>query len=79
MRFYNIEKSGIKTVVDEMQFEKLYKPKGWKILSNAVTGELILPSDMYAEQKIKNRNKAKKPLNDKFDDGLFKERTDNDV
>ena len=74
MRFYNIEKSGIKTAVDEMQFEKIYKPQGWRIVSDAETGEPISSSDRDAEAKIKNRNRAKKPLADKFDDGLFKER-----
>ena len=79
MRFYNIEKSGIKTAVDEMQFEKIYKPQGWRIVSDAETGETISSSDVYAEIKIKNKNRAKKSLADKFDDGLFKERGNGEV
>ena len=35
MRFFNIEKGSVKTVVDEMQFEKIYKPQGWKVVNDA--------------------------------------------
>ena len=31
MRFYNIIKDGIENVIDEGQYEAIYKPKGWKI------------------------------------------------
>ena len=71
MRFFNIEKESVKTVVDEMQFEKIYKPKGWKVVSNAETGELI--NNINAEGKIKNINKMKKVKDEKFNDGLFNE------
>ena len=71
MRFFNIEKESVKTVVDEIQFEKIYKPKGWKVVSNAETGELI--KDINAEEKIKNINKMKKVKDEKFNDGLFNE------
>lgn len=71
MRFFNIEKGSVKTVVDETQFEKIYKPQGWKIVSNAETGELI--RDKNAGEKIKNINKMKKVKDEKFNDGLFNE------
>lgn len=71
MRFFNIEKGSVKTVVDETQFEKIYKPQGWKIVSNAETGELI--NNINAEGKIKNINKMKKVKDEKFNDGLFNE------
>ena len=71
MRFFNIEKESVKTVVDEIQFEKIYKPKGWKVVSNAETGELI--RDIHVEEKIKNINKMKKVKDEKFNDGLFNE------
>lgn len=70
MRFYNIEKKGIKNVIDEVQFEKIYKPQGWHIVSDAETGELF--KDPHDEEKIKNVNKMKKVKDEKFDDGLFK-------
>lgn len=73
MRFYNIEKSGIKNVIDEAQFEKIYKPKGWKIVGDAETGELIAASDVHAETKIRNKARMQKVKPQKFDDGLFKE------
>ena len=71
MRFFNIEKGSVKTVVDEMQLEKIYKPQGWKVVSNAETGELI--NNINAEGKIKNINKMKKVKDEKFNDGLFNE------
>lgn len=71
MRFFNIEKGSVKTVIDEMQFEKIYKPQGWKVASNAETGELI--NNINAEGKIKNINKMKKVKDEKFNDGLFNE------
>ena len=71
MRFFNNEKGSVKTVVDETQFEKIYKPQGWKVVSNAETGELI--NNINAEGKIKNINKMKKVKDEKFNDGLFNE------
>ena len=71
MRFFNIEKGSVKTVVDEMQFEKIYKPQGWKVVNDAETGELI--NNINAEGKIKNINKIKKVKDEKFNDGLFNE------
>ena len=71
MRFFNIEKGSVKTVIDETQFEKIYKPQGWKVVSNAETGELI--NNINAEGKIKNINKMKKVKDEKFNDGLFNE------
>ena len=71
MRFFNIEKGSVKTVIDEMQFEKIYKPQGWKVVSNAETGKLI--NNIKAEGKIKNINKMKKVKDEKFNDGLFNE------
>ena len=71
MRFFNIEKGSVKTVVDETQFEKIYKPQGWKVVSNAETGELI--NNINSEGKIKNINKMKKVKDEKFNDGLFNE------
>ena len=71
MRFFNIEKGSVKTVIDETQFEKIYKPQGWKVVNDAETGELI--NNINAEGKIKNINKMKKVKDEKFNDGLFNE------
>ena len=53
MRFFNIEKGSVKTVIDEMQFEKIYKPQGWKVVNDAETGELI--NNINAEGKINGK------------------------
>lgn len=74
-RFYNIEKSGIKNVIDEFQYEAYYKPQGWKIVSvideNGAVTEVSSPKD---ETTIKNIRKVKKRAEKKneFDDGLIK-------
>lgn len=78
-RFYNIEKSGIKNVIDEFQYEAYYKPKGWKIVSvieeNGAVTQVSSPKD---EQKIKNVRRVKKKSEEKneFDDGLIKGKED---
>ena len=78
-RFYNIEKSCIKNVIDEFQYEAYYKPKGWKIVSvieeNGAVTQVSSPKD---EQKIKNVRRVKKKSEEKneFDDGLIKGKED---
>lgn len=76
-RFYNIEKSGIKNVIDEFQYEAYYKPKGWKIVSVIEeNGAVTHVSSTKDEQAIRNVRRVKKKSEKKneFDDGLIKEK-----
>ena len=72
MRFYNIIKDGIENVIDEGQYEAIYKPKGWKIVG--VCGETE-PFPSVPEDEIikKNTNKMKRTTPKKFDDNLIKD------
>lgn len=76
-RFYNIEKSGIKNVIDEFQYEAYYKPKGWKIVSVIEeNGAVTHVSSTKDEQAIRNVRHVKKKSEKKneFDDGLIREK-----
>ena len=76
-RFYNIEKSGIKNVIDEFQYETYYKPKGWKIVSViGENGAVTHVSSIKDEQAIRNVRRVKKKSEKKneFDDGLIREK-----
>lgn len=72
-RFYNIEKSGIKTVIDEHQYEAIYKPKGWKISGIAAGEADVTPTSPTDETQIKNKARMRKASEKKnFDDDLIK-------
>lgn len=63
----------VKTVVDEMAYEKNYKPAGWQIDKNFHE----IPEDenikeLKTQEKIKNYTKMKNTKPQKFDDGLIK-------
>lgn len=75
MKFYDIEKDGIKNVIDERQFEALYKPKGWKIVGivGEDTKESEIPTSPRDEIIIKNTDKMKRTKEKKFDDKLIKD------
>lgn len=76
-RFYNIEKCGIKNVIDEFQYEAYYKPKGWKIVSVIEeNGAVTHVSSTKDEQAIRNVRRVKKKSEKKneFDDGLIREK-----
>ncbi len=77
----DIIKGGIRQQVTELDFERNYKPKGWKIDKNPIrkTSEILetvkkleestpVPSDT----EVKNYLKMKKKTPKKFDDKLFK-------
>lgn len=73
-RFYEIENRGVRTCVDEYQYEAIYKPKGWKI--ERVTGGAPdpVPTSPTDEAEIKNLTRMKRtPAKKKFDDNLIKE------
>ena len=72
MKFYNIIKDGIKNVIDEWQYESIYKPAGWKIVG---TESFEKPSASIPQDEIikKNTNKMKRTMPQKFDDKLIKD------
>ena len=75
MKFYDIEKNGIKNVIDERQYERIYKPKGWKItgIVGEDTRETEIPTSPRDEIIIKNTDKMKRTKEKKFDDKLIKD------
>ena len=75
MKFYDIEKNGIKKVIDERQYEKIYKPKGWKItgIVGEDTRETEIPASPRDEIIIKNTDKMTRTKEKKFDDKLIKD------
>lgn len=72
-RFYHIINHGIQTVVDEFQYEAIYKPKGWEI-ERVEGGEAdIIPTSPTDETERKNLNRMKRtPAKKAFDDKLIK-------
>ncbi len=71
MKFFNIIKDGIKNIIDEAQYETIYKPAGWKIadVSESTPKKTSAPHD---EIIIKNTEKMKRKAPQKFDDNLFR-------
>lgn len=67
----NIIKGSIRNVVDEEQFEKLYKPNGWRLDENQ-KDESQIPLDLLnTESEVKNYIKMKNKQPKHFNDGLF--------
>lgn len=72
-RIFNIEKNGLKNVIDEYQFNAYYKPQGWKIVGVVSGGAAEVPTTPKDEIQQKNVNKMKKLSQKKtFDDNLIK-------
>lgn len=70
----NIIKGSIRNVVEEEQFEKLYKPNGWRldISEEKTSKEPQIPLDLLnTESEVKNYIKMTKKQPKHFDDGLF--------
>lgn len=69
----NIIKGSIRNVVDEVQFEKLYKPNGWRIDAPIPTKkEKQIPlDDLETETDVKNYIKMTKKQAKHFNDELF--------
>ncbi len=70
MKFLNIVKNGITNVVDEVLYNAVYKPAGWKIggESGLKVETTNAPDD---EVKKKNINRMKKVAAKPFDDNLI--------
>lgn len=70
--FFEIEKDGIRTAIDEYQFKKIYEPKGWKIIRQFGSDGMKLSSPTD-ELEIKNKERMKRAAQKKpFDDHLIK-------
>lgn len=71
----NIIKGSIRNVVEEEQFEKLYKPNGWQLdmsEDNSKVKEQQIPLDLLnTVSEVKNYIKMTKKQPKHFDDGLF--------
>lgn len=70
MKFLKIQKDGIDNLVDEAQFEKIYKPYGWKVIKEEGGPELT--SSPQDEIVKKNNNRMRRQSAKKFDDKLIK-------
>lgn len=71
MASVNIIKGSIRNVVDEVQFEKLYKPNGWVIDESVEKTKKPVPDEIKTETELKNYIAMKNIKPKKFDDGLF--------
>ncbi len=70
----NIIKAGIKNVVEESIFEKLYKPNGWRINESIDSSEKnsdVPLKLLHTETEVKNYIKMTNKQPKHFDDGLF--------
>ncbi|MGN0961246.1 MAG: hypothetical protein ACI4PF_03505 [Christensenellales bacterium] len=83
MASVRIIKGSLRNVVDEIQFEKLYKPNGWRLdeenASNDETEEVKAVKTLNTISEIKNFVNMKKKKPKKFDDKLFKEDIERDT
>lgn len=73
MKSVYIKKDGIVNVVDEAQFNSIYKPAGWVIdkAAESTSAEKII-KELKTQTKIKNYTNMKKDSKKAFDDGLLK-------
>ena len=70
MEILNIIKGSIRNIVSKEQFDKLYKPNGWKIDDSIQTQENDIDL-VKTENELKNLQKMKKVKSQVFDDKLF--------
>ena len=78
MASIKIIKGSVRNVVDEVQFEKLYKPNGWKIdefADEKQPNESI--KDLKTQTELKNYTQMKRQKTKKFNDKLFYSETEN--
>lgn len=69
------ERHTVYNEVDEVMFEKIYKPKGWVI--DDEKQDIVIEKDDYEvvgtdEEKIKNVKKMRSVADKQFDDNLIK-------
>ena len=69
-----IKKGEICNVVDEAQFEKVYKPNGWELDEEREELKQDVPLDILeTETQVQNYIKMQSKRPKQFNDGLFKE------
>lgn len=74
----NIIKGKIKNVVDEVTYERLYKPNGWRIDESAeIVGESLVDK-VKTQSELRNLTKMKKTKNKEFSDKIFYSEVDNE-
>lgn len=67
------EHNSVENIVDEAQYEKIYKPKGWEIVEETKPSEEAKTiEELKTEQKVKNYTQAKNKKQVVFDDNLIK-------
>lgn len=64
----------IRNVVDEEQFEKIYKPKGWVLETQEEEKKDPYIEDLKKEDEIKNYKAMRRKKPKAFDDGLVKKK-----
>lgn len=74
----NIIKGKIKNVVDEVTYERLYKPNGWRIDESAEIVEEPLVNKAKTQSELKNLTKMKQSKNKEFNDKIFYSEVDNE-
>jgi len=82
MAMLNIIKGSLKNIVDEAQFERLYKPNGWRIDETEnppESEESKALKILHTEQEFKNYVKMSKTKPKQFDDKLFYSETENEI
>ncbi len=79
MASVRIIKGSLRNVVDEVQFERLYKPNGWRLDEEEQPSEMSKVIDtLHTESELKNYLKMKNTKAKQFDDKLFYSETKNE-
>ncbi len=73
MASVRIIKGSLRNVVDEVQFEKLYKPNGWRLdeVEEQPSEMSKVIDTLHTESELKNYLKMKNTKAKQFDDKLF--------
>ena len=68
-----IKKGEIYNVVDEAQFESIYKPNGWELAEDIKEQKQDIPLELlHSETEVHNYIKMQSKKVKKFNDGLLK-------
>lgn len=75
----NIIKGGITNVVDELTFERIYKPNGWRIDESVEVKEEPDINKVKTERELRNLQKMKNTKRKVFNDKIFYSEIDNEI
>ena len=68
-----IRKGEIYNIVDEEQFERVYKPNGWELAEVKEESKQDIPLELlHSETEVQNYIKMRSKTAKKFNDGLLK-------